>query len=176
MLAQARNQVAAWREEARQAGRQAGYAEGRQAANQETAQLLERVRGLADAAVGAHAKFLRDSQLDIGRLAVAIAEKILGRELTLNPLTITDIVAEVIEVANVPGECRIRVNPQDYDLLKPHWDALASLQQPGHAWDLVGDKNIQRGGCMIEADGGTIDAQLATQLGQVAQTFETIGS
>lgn len=176
MFAQARGQVTAWREEARQAGHQIGYAEGRQAASVEMAQLLERMRSLAEAAVGAQAKFLRDSQPEIGRLAVAIAEKILGRELTLNPSTITDIVAQVIDVANVPGECRIRVNPQDYDLLKPHWDAISSLQQPGNAWDLVGDKNIQRGGCVIEAGGGTIDAQLCTQLGQVAQALETIGS
>jgi len=175
MFSQARAQIATWREEARQAGWQAGYDEGHQAAMAELAQTLDQVRTIAESAVEAHAKFLRDSQPEIGRLAVAIAEKIIGRELTVNPSAISDIVAQVIEAAAVQDACRIHVNPHDYEILKPHWDAISVLQQPGRSWDLVADKNIERGGCVIETGGGTIDAQLRTQLGQVEQAFANLG-
>lgn len=175
MFGQAHAQIASWREQARQAGWQAGYDEGRQTAIAELSQTLVQVRIIAESAVEAHAKFLRDSQPEIGRLAIAIAEKILGRELTVNPSAITDIVAQVIEAAAVQDACRIHVNPHDYEILKPHWDAIASLQQPGRSWDLTADKNIERGGCVIETGGGTIDAQLSTQLRQIEQAFANLG-
>ena len=175
MFSQAHAQIASWREEARQAGWQVGYDEGRQTAIAELSQTLAQVRTIAESAVEAYAKFLRDSQPEIGRLAIAIAEKILGRELTVNPSAITDIVAQVIEAAAVQDACRIHVNPHDYEILKPHWDAIASLQQPGRSWDLTADKNIERGGCVIETGGGTIDAQLSTQLSQIEQAFANLG-
>lgn len=175
MYSQARAQIAAWREEARQDGWQAGYNDGHQAAITELNQTLDQVRSIAESAVEAHAKFLRDSQPQVGRLAVAIAERILGRELSINPSAISDIVAQVIEAAAVQDACRIHVNPHDYEILKPHWDAVAALQQPGRSWDLVADKNIERGGCVIETGGGTIDAQLSTQLSQIEQVFANLG-
>ncbi len=175
MLNQARLKVVTWQEEARQEGWQTGYAEAHQAVEAELAEALATLHSLAQSAVEARDQFLRDSRAEIGRLAVAIAEQIIGKELKINPSVVTDIVARAIETAGVEGTCRIRVNPLDYDVLSPHWEAVASFQQLGSTWDLVADKRIGRGGCLIEAGGGTIDAQLETQLAQVELAFEEVG-
>jgi flagellar biosynthesis/type III secretory pathway protein FliH len=100
--------------------------------------------------------------------------KIIGKELTVNPKAVTDIVAQTIEAANVQGSGCIRVNPQDYEILGPLWDAIPSLQPSGRTWELVADKNITRGSCLIETNGGIIDARLETQLAQVSAAIETI--
>jgi flagellar assembly protein FliH len=176
MLNQAQDQVAAWQQEARQAGWEAGYAEGRQAAETEISEALATVQSLAQAAVTAKDKFLNDNQNMIGQLAVAIAKKIIGKELVVNQRAISDIVGKAIETANVHGACCIRVNPQDYDILRPLWDAIPSMQHPDQKWQLVADKRVNRGGCLIEVSGGVIDAQLETQLNQVSTAFEALGS
>lgn len=174
MLSQAQVQVATWQEEARQEGWQAGYTEAQEAAETELAEALTSVRAAAQAAVEARQKFLRDSQVEIGRLAVAVAQKIIGKELTVNPSAVTDIVAQVIAGANMHASCRIRVNPADYEILKPHWDAIAPLQKTDRTWELVADQRISRGGCLIDAQSGdgTIDARLETQLQQIQSAFE----
>jgi flagellar assembly protein FliH len=176
MLNQAQLQVVIWEEEARQAGWEAGYAEAQQVVDSQLSEILADVHSIADSAVEAKSRFLRESQAEMGRLAVAIAKKIIGKELTVNPRAVTDIVAQTIEAANVQGACYIRVNPQDYEILGPLWDAIPSLQPPGHTWELVADKHISRGSCLIETNGGIIDARLETQLAQVSAAIETIST
>lgn len=176
MLSQARLQVDTLRQEAKQAGWDAGYAEARQAAEAELAELMTTARAVVQEAITVKHQFLRDSQPEFGRLAVAIAEKILGKELTLNSKAITDIVARAIEAANVQGACYIKVNPQDYEILGPLWDAIPSFQQPGDSWELVADRRISRGGCLIEVGGGTVDARWETQLAQISAAFEASGN
>lgn len=173
MLNQARMQMSAWQEEAHQAGREAAYAETRQALEAELAESLTAARHLAEAAAEAYEQFWRDNQAEVSRLAVAIAEKIIGKELTLNPKTITDIVANTLRAANIRGACLIRVNPKDYEIIEPYWNAIPSLQPPGHTWDLTPDPRVNQGGCLIEVGGGTIDAQLETQLEQVALALQS---
>lgn len=176
MLTQARAQVSMWEEEAQRAGREKALAEARQAVEAEMSEALTTTQALIRAAQISQQQFFKDSQGEIGKLAVAIAEKIIGRELTLDPSVISDIVGRTIEAANVRGSaCIIRVNPQDYELLNPLWNAIPSFQQPEQSWDLVADKQVSRGGCLIEvANGSTIDAQIETQLSQIATAFETM--
>ncbi len=173
MLSQAQVQVTAWQEEAHQAGWEAGYTEARQALEAELSEALASARRLAEAAAAAHEQFLRDNQAELGRLAVAVAEKIIGKELALNPKTITDIVATAIRAASIRGACRIRVNPKDYEVIEPYWNAVPSLQPPGYAWELAPDPRVNPGGCLIEVGGGTIDAQLETQLEQAALALQS---
>lgn len=172
MLKQAQLQATTWEEEARQRGWQAGYNEARQSFETELAEVLTTTRNLAEAAIKAHDQLLQDSQSELGRLAISIAEKIIGKELSLNPKAITDIIAQAIKTANIRGECRILVNSKDYEIIEPYWAAIPSLQPPGHAWELLPDSRVNRGGCLIEAGGGTIDAQLETQLEQVALALQ----
>jgi flagellar assembly protein FliH len=172
MLNQAQVQVTTWQEEARREGWEAGYAEARQAIEAELSDVLASARHLAEAAVEAHDRFLRDNQTELGGLAVAVAEKIIGKELTLNPKAITDIVATAIKAANIRGACLIRVNPKDYEIIEPYWSAIPSLQPPGHLWELIPDPRVNPGGCLIEVGGGTIDAQLETQLEQAALALQ----
>jgi flagellar assembly protein FliH len=174
MLNQAQMQVNTWQHEAKQAGWEAGYAEGRQVIETELAEALNTARGLARAAIDAKDQLLKDNRREIGQLAVAVAKKIIGKELVLNPKAVADIVAQAIETAKVSGVCCIRVNPQDYGILGPLWDAIPAIEQPGSNWSLVADKRIDRGGCLIEINGGSIDGQLDTQLAQVSAAFEAV--
>ena len=173
LLDQAHLQIENWREEAHRVGWQAGYDEGHQAVENELHQELERARQLAESAVNAHQKYLYDGQREIGRLAVAIAKKIIGKELILEPTAVADIVFHTIEEADVK-EGSIRIHPADYEILQSHWQALTELQQPDRKWNLIADKHIDRGGCIIDIAGGTVDGQLSTQFAQIEKALEQI--
>lgn len=173
MLNQAQVQVSLWHEEAREAGWQAGYNEGRLAIEENLSETIATIRHLAQSATEAHNQFLRESQEELGQLAVAIAKKIIGKELSLNPKAVTDIVAQALKAANIRGGCCIRLNPKDYEIIEPYWNAIPSLQPTGKTWELVPDSNIQPGGCIIEANGGTIDAQISTQLEQIDAALQS---
>ncbi|NJN92620.1 MAG: hypothetical protein HC875_00330 [Anaerolineales bacterium] len=172
MLNQAQVQVSCWQEEAREAGWQTGYEAGQQAIEEKMSESVTTILQLAQSATEAYDQFLQKSQGELGQLAVAIAKKIMGKELTLNPKAVTDIVAQALQAASIRGACCIRLNPKDYEIVEPYWNAIPSLQPSGKTWELVPDPNIQLGGCIIEANGGTIDAQIGTQLEQIEAALQ----
>lgn len=176
MLNQAKTQVDSIKEEAKKRGYEAGYALGKEAALQELQEQTAQLQYMVDAAIAEVNEHLQKSQKEIGRLAVAIAQKIITQELNLNPQIITEIVGDAIKSANITGSCRIRVHPDDYEFLGPLWDTIPSLQPSDRKWELVSDRKVYKGGCIIEVDGGIIDAQIDTQLAQVQQTFDAIAT
>lgn len=175
MLNQAEVKIENWKEAAQKEGWEAGYIQAKQAAEAELAEMLATARNLAQAATEAKAQLLKNSRAEIERLAVAIAKKIIGKELTVNPKAISDIVVQAIESADIHSACNIKVNPEDYEFLEPMWDAIPSFQSPDNAWQLISDKRVSRGGCLIEVNGGIVNAQIESQLAEVANAFETIG-
>lgn len=175
ILQQAQAQIADWQEEARQQGWEAGYSAGQEAAREESRQTLVTINQALVTAEMAKDEFIASIQDSIGELAVDIAEKIIGKEITQNSQAVTNIVGKVLEAANVHGACTIRVNPLDYEILGPLWDTIPSMQSPTQKWEMVPDKRIEQGGCIIEANGGIIDAQLGTQLKQIKKSFKSIG-
>ena len=110
-----------------------------------------------------HSRVLSETEGELLRLAVKMAEKIIGRELRQEPSTAADIVATALRQARRSEVVTIRINPSDFPAVDV---ARARLEQAGRAQflDLVADKQVAAGGCLVESDSGTIDAQLETQL------------
>jgi len=172
IIARAEAEAEQVRANARQVGLQTGYADGKQAAETEAAEMIAAIRKVTQSAKIAHNQLLEDAESHLGQLGLAIAKKILTHSLTVEPEIITEIVAEVIDSAGIHGSCYVRVHPEDYKILQPHWDAVAHLQQPDEPWELIADSHISRGGCMIDIEGGTIDARLQTKLAKIEAALE----
>lgn len=106
---------------------------------------------------------IAQAEHDLLRLAVRIAEKIIGRELKTDPATVADIVANALRHARQQEMLTVRVNPGDAALVQQE---RARIDPMGRArfLDIVSDPRVAPGGCVIETESGTIDARLETQL------------
>lgn len=106
---------------------------------------------------------LAEVERDALRLAVRIAEKIIGRELEQRPDTIADIAAAAIRHARQHEMLTVRINPADVPRVQEN---RARLDATGRArlLDIVSDQRVRPGGCIIESESGTVDAELETQL------------
>ncbi|HEV2763885.1 MAG TPA: type III secretion system stator protein SctL [Pyrinomonadaceae bacterium] len=159
ILSEAERRAAELRESAATAARdlrEAAYLEGREEALQEFNHLLLDARSRRDTA-------LADVERDVLRLSVKLAEKIIGREIRLDPSTLADIVAAALRNARQNEMLTVRVNPSDL----PHVQSFRGRLDPtGRArfLDLVADPRVRPAGCVIESESGRVDAQLDTQL------------
>ena len=100
-------------------------------------------------------------------LAAAIAEKLLRHELNRQPDVITDLLRETLELAAGSPSIRLRLHPDDLQLLgEQAEDVVRSMASCGDA-ELSPDLAISRGGCVIETRHGIIDAKLETQLQRI---------
>jgi type III secretion protein L len=159
LLAEAEQESAELRESTRAAARElreAAYQEGREAALLELNQLLLDAHARRDAA-------LAEAERDVLRLAVKLAEKIIGREITSDPAALADIVSTALRNARQHEMLVVRVNPSDLAEVQSRRERLDPAGR-ARFLDLVADPRVSRGGCIIESESGTIDAQLDTQL------------
>ena len=97
-------------------------------------------------------------------LAIAIAERLVRRELRCS----TDIplawIREALELVSGNGPLRLRLNPADFCARRGSIEALLNQQGLTEAVDLVSDDAVSAGGCLVETSFGNIDHRLETQL------------
>jgi type III secretion protein L len=145
--------------------RDAAYRQGREEALLELSQNLMATRETRDKALAAVEK-------DILRLAVKIAEKIIGREIRHDRQTMADIVTQALSHARRSEMVTVRVNPADLPVVDEQRERL----NPGgrvRYLDFVADPSVTPKGCRIVTDTGTIDADLDTQLRVVERALLT---
>lgn len=96
-------------------------------------------------------------------LACRIAEKIIGRDLERDPELLVDICANAIENVRNARAMVVRVSPRDGALLREKRPKLMELI--GRSVDIAikDDPEVEPGGCVVQTEFGTIDAQLKTQ-------------
>ena len=105
---------------------------------------------------------LRKTEKDVLTLAVRLAEKIVGREIESDDKAIIDIVSTAMQNARQRERLTIKVNPADLPEVKKEAKQLKASAQTKYI-DFVADPRVEKGGCLIESEVGTVDARLETQ-------------
>ncbi len=149
LLQAARAECEALREQAREQGRQEGLAA--------VSEQLVRAKQQA-------AAVLQRGERDCVALALRIVERLLGHELARAPQLLVDLCATALGELRHAQAVVLRVHPESAAQLRALRPAL--LERLGRSVDVVlrEDADVQREGCIIQTEFGTLDAQLGTQL------------
>ena len=161
--------------QAREEGRRVGYEAGLHYGQAQTAEQAERKLDqecrsvLAEAAAGVEQtvalryRLRRQMEADLVRLAIAVARRILHRELSVDPDALVGIVKAVIAKIEVRDLHQLRVATPDKAILESH---LAGLRLPERV-EIAGDPALPRGSLHLEISRGQIDASIDTQLDEI---------
>jgi type III secretion protein L len=141
------------KERERKDGYQDGYQEG-----------LAQVTELLAKARTEYEQTLKSASKDMLNLAFKIAEKIVGKQLEIDNKIIMDIVSQALQTVRQSRQITLRVNPEDAKVLKANKDSFLEKLGHGREIDILEDKKVERGGCIIESEIGIVEAQLQTQL------------
>jgi len=98
------------------------------------------------------------------RVAVKIAEKIIGEELRAHPETIVSIARECLRGVRHEHSLILRVNPKEAEEVQRNLDSLVEAAGSGRRIQIVSDAAVAAGGCIVDSAVGVIDARLETQL------------
>ena len=127
---------------------------------------LESVVRQLDAQQGEWLAHWRESAI---RLAAAMAEKIIRRELVGDPTISEEWLAEALRLAAGSSEITVRLAPGDVEHLKHHAETLKESVAGLGEMRFVADASISVGGCRVETRHGSIDNQLQTQLERLTE-------
>jgi flagellar assembly protein FliH len=173
IIAEAKHQAERLRREAIAEGRR----EGEQAAREELARRhAEQWATLAPAfeKLVAELRDARQAWLDhweksaVG-LSVAIARRVLRRELTRQPDVALDLVREALELAAGSDRVRVVLSPADHESLGPRVADLAKELSGLGTVEVAADAAISPGGCRVETRFGQIDQQFEAQLARIEE-------
>jgi type III secretion system HrpE/YscL family protein len=106
-------------------------------------------------------RYVAANEAALLKLAVRIAEKLLGEQLRIAPDSIASIVREATASMRRAERLVIQVHPEDATLLN---EGIASLRTPVREVEVCSNSSLSRGDCIVESDIGVIDARLETQL------------
>lgn len=172
IVEEAIRESASIRQRAYQDGYTAGEHDGQSAARSEVAGALGMIAAVANEGRQLRNAILRNSEAEIVDLAIDIARVVLGDAIALDPRAVNDTVTRALARATNMNIVRIRVNPADVS------QVVAFLGESGAtasaSWDVTPDGTISVAGCVIDVDGGEIDARLDVQFEMVARALRDL--
>lgn len=104
-------------------------------------------------------------------VAIKAAKKIVGREMEISEDTITDIVSTTLKAVSQHKKIVIYVNKKDLDPLEQGRERLKNIFESLEILSIRERPDIARGGCVIETEGGIINAQLDNQWNALEKAF-----
>lgn len=184
IIEQARQDAAQLRQQLLQQAREEGRREGLRNAEES---IEKRARELAEERLGEHLKatlpalekavndvirekqrWLAEWEQSAVRLALAVAERILRRQLACDPEAARDLIASALQLAAGEPHVDVRMHPDDVAHLGNLVEEIAKTFANCGRLELRPDPGVSRGGCIVETRHGTIDARLETQLDRIA--------
>ena len=154
-----------------QAAREEGLAQGIRAAEKSYRAKLARLDSLSASLQQERAEFFSRIEPELVRLSIAIAEKIIQRELDTQPDTVLHLLRTALTRIRDREHLRISVNPRDFDQVKQAREDLLSAVDGLRKLEIVEDRRVGPGGSLIESPSGTLDARINTQLDQISQAL-----
>ena len=157
-------------EEANKEAYQRGFSEGRSTGQEQAAAELKPVldrlsRSLADLA-SLRSRVRKSAESDLLKLAIAVARRVLHRELTLDPSSIEGLIRVALEKLESRELCRVRVHPDQEPVIRTLLSRFSAAPV-----ELMPDPTLQCGDVLFETPHGTLDGSIEAQLEEIERGF-----
>ena len=168
---QAEAEAAALRERAEREAYQLGL----ERAAREVEELLQRTQGEIDQTM-AEARSQSEATIDgleprIFKLALEVAEKILGYELDHNNSAFMSMLKQALQNVKSENRVTLMVNPSEYVRFFKSREVTLHTGSGALKAEVVSDPTVGYGGCLIETESGAIDAGVNAQLKQIGKNL-----
>lgn len=114
------------------------------------------------------------SRRDAVDIAVAMAESIVKHEIRCYPRASKKILGNALAIVAGQDHVRIRVHPQDEEVMQAILGNESGEGQFPGAVEIIHDRHLQRGGCLIETEFGVVDARINKQLAGIGSDLKAV--
>lgn len=165
--------------EGRKEGFDAGFKQGRDAGRTEALdEFRTRLTALTESWAQALSQFveqrermLLEARSDVIRLACEIATRVTARVIEIDPHVVEGQMVEILQIVAHESRLRVRVNPDDEQLLREALPGLMARIESHVDVELVRDEAVGRGSCIAGSQThGVIDASIETKLARLIAT------
>jgi flagellar assembly protein FliH len=145
-----------------------GYAQGERAGTEAAATraegMLRRLQQTVEELGGLRGEIIRRTERQTVQLVLAIAERIVAREITLDRTVLLGMARAALDRLGEYGSATIRLHPEDFK-------AIGGKALESGAVTIVADTVVTRGGCLVQSDFGFMDVSPDSQFRELARTL-----
>ncbi|MFC1725551.1 FliH/SctL family protein [candidate division KSB1 bacterium] len=140
---------------------------------QESSERVERALGtlksIIEDATFKRTNILNNAEKDVLELASYLAEKVILKKIDLDKGIVVEVVKDTLKYISGEVKIKIKLNPEDIDSIKEVKEDFLSQFDNIAEMELVSDKAVNRGGCIIETDNGIVDSNISTRFEAVKE-------
>jgi flagellar biosynthesis/type III secretory pathway protein FliH len=140
-----------------------GYLAGFENAASEAKALIERLQSNIDQIAEDRVSAMAALESEIVKLCIEISEKVIRHEIKTSPEVIIRVIKSCLRRVKDSTEVYIRVNPAEIENVRAKREELLSVAEGLRSLNIVDDRRVSNGGCVIESDSGDFDARIETQ-------------
>jgi flagellar assembly protein FliH len=124
----------------------------------------ERVSRICELFGRERAKYFADVEMEVVKLALAVAARIVHREVKFDPMLLAAVVRMALEKVEDNSATVLRVSMEEEARWKEVFVAESSLQ-------VVGDERMAAGECVLETHVGKVELGVSAQLAEIERGF-----
>jgi flagellar assembly protein FliH len=159
--------LAARLQQAREDGYRQGFAEGEQRSAQQSAALSARMARSIEETAGCRMRLRREAEQGIVDLALAVARRILHREISIDPEALLGVIRSAADRISAREITEVRLHPAQVGMVRQFIDSLDSPVPIR----ISGDPALEPGAVWFETVRGVLDASLDTQIEEIRRGF-----
>jgi len=152
-------------------GLERGIAEARVRVEQALAAVAEAERALAEM----YDRYAAEAEAAAVDLAFQIAEKVIGATIAADPEAVLSVVSGALLRTTDRDHLVLEVNPGDFELVRESASELAARLGGINRMEVVSERRVEPGGCVVRTEAGDIDARVTSQLERVRQLLAEAG-
>ena len=154
--------------EAHAAGVHEGEIAGRNRASAELQPVLERLARSIQEIANLRTRLRWEAESDVIQLALAIARRVIRRELATDPDALRGLAMAALEKLQGQEISRVKVHPSHATMLKSCLEKAA----PGRAVEVLADASREIGAVIFETTRGNLDASVESQLQEIERGLD----
>ncbi|GGF80327.1 hypothetical protein GCM10010912_26750 [Paenibacillus albidus] len=166
--------VEAVKSEAFQEGYQEGVSQAEIEMRQKISEMMEEARTVLQEAYKAREVIIQEAEPFLVELSCDIAEKIVDRQLTVEPQFAMELIRKNLARKREQGLISLCVSPAQFTFVNAAREELALAVDSQAELQILPDSTVRDLGCVIRSSFGSIDARIDTQLAEIKKELVRI--
>ncbi|MEK4058979.1 MULTISPECIES: FliH/SctL family protein [Paenibacillus] len=166
--------IEAIKAEAFQQGYQEGVTQAEQDMVQKLAEMMEEARNVLQEAYRGRDVIIQEAEPFLVELSCSIAEKIVDKQLTVEPQFALDLIRKNLARKREQGLISLCVSPAQFAFVNAAREELALAVDSQAELQILPDSTVKDLGCVIRSSFGSIDARIDTQLAEIKKELVRI--
>ncbi len=161
-------------EDTHRKGYEEGHEKGYNTGKEEVERLITRLNIVLSSAIKKRNEIIEEAESQLIDLVIVIARKVVKSISETQKRVVFDNISEALKKLKGRAEITIRVNSEDLQMTTKHKKEFIEMVEGIEQVKILEDNTVEKGGCYITTDFGSIDARISTQLSEIEEQIKKL--